>query len=117
MSILFVKRRGGDYIDCGLVKFERVDFTIQMTDIGTAPNPGLFSKSIVLFFMENLKIGYQSFQHTPKIIPGVGALHIKVRLTHSEIFPGVVALLNEVRFPFPGIGFFSRYFSHSSIAR
>ena len=57
VSMLFVKRRGGDYIACGLVKFERVDFNIQMADIGTAPNPGLFSKSIVLFFMANLKIG------------------------------------------------------------
>ncbi len=56
VSMIFVKRRGVEYIACGLVKFERVDFNIQMTDIDTAPKPCRFSKSIVPFFMVNLKI-------------------------------------------------------------
>ena len=54
MSMLFVKRRGGDYIACGLVKFERVDFNIQMTDIGTAPKPWpVFQKHCPVLYGES----------------------------------------------------------------
>ena len=54
MSMLFVKRRGSDYIACGLVKFERVDFNIQMTDIGTAPKPWpVFQKHCAVLYGES----------------------------------------------------------------
>jgi hypothetical protein len=54
VSMLFVKRRGGDYIACGLVKFERVDFNIQMTDIGTAPKPWpVFQKHCSVLYGES----------------------------------------------------------------
>ena len=54
MSMLFVKRRGDDYIACGLVKFERVDFNIQMTDIGTAPKPWpVFQKHCSVLYGES----------------------------------------------------------------
>jgi hypothetical protein len=39
MKKLFVKRREGNYIDRGLVKFERVDFKNQIANIGTTLKP------------------------------------------------------------------------------